>query len=611
MEQLTGLDASFLYLDQKKAPMHIGSLCIYDPSTAPNGFVRFKDILKFIEDRLPMAKTFRQKLARVPLGVDHPYWVEDNDFDLEFHVRHIALPAPGDWRQLCIQAARIFSRPLDMDRPLWEITVIEGLDNVEGVPKGSFAFVTKIHHAGIDGVSGVDIMNAIHSITPEVTLPKDIPTWKPERRPTAAEMLLRGYVGALKNPFRWVDLIGRSVPGAARVVKGLIKKEFGIEALRKVPRTRLNHNISANRVFDGRTFPLADIKAIKDELPGSKVNDVMLSIVGGGLRKYLARHGETHEDSLVALAPISVRSEGESKQLGNQVAGMSVRLGTHIADPRERFMDVYKGTQDSKALTNAIGARQISEIAKMAPALFTGLAARLYSEFGFANRMRPFFNTVVTNIPGPPIPIYSAGAKMVSFYGMLCLTDGLGVGHIVESYVGNITVSFTACRQLMPDPEFYAECLQESFEELRDAMLGTAAVKKAGAKKVSAKKAGAKKTTARKAVSKKAPAKKSSGKKTTAKKTAAKKVIAKKTAGAKAAPKETTAKKSVAKKAAVNKATKMDTARAAETKNLKVIKEAVEKPVAPKVVAKPAAVVEISSGDKALDAAPAKETKIA
>ena len=607
MEQLTGLDASFLYLDQKKAPMHIGSLCIYDPSTAPNGFVRFKDILKFIEDRLPMAKTFRQKLARVPLGVDHPYWVEDNDFDLEFHVRHIALPAPGDWRQLCIQAARIFSRPLDMDRPLWEITVIEGLDNVEGVPKGSFAFVTKIHHAGIDGVSGVDIMNALHSITSDVTLPKDIPTWKPERRPTAPEMLLRGYVGALKNPFRWIDLLGRSVPGAARVVKGLIKKEFGIEALRKVPRTRLNHTISANRVFDGRTFSLDDIKAIKNELPGAKVNDVMLAIVGGGLRKYLARHGEVHENPLVALAPISVRSEGEAKQLGNQVSGMLVRLGTHIGDPRERFIDVYEGTQDSKALTNAIGARQISEITKMAPALFTGLAARLYSEFGFANRMRPFFNTIVTNIPGPPIPIYSAGAKMVSFYGMLCLTDGIGLGHIVESYDGRITVSFTACRKLMPDPEFYAECLEESFIELKEAMLGKTASKKSGAKKASAKK-----VTARKAVSKKTSTKKAVGKKA-----APKKITAKKAAPAKAAPKKAGVKKAVAKKVVTKKpeikkvAAKLDTSQPVDVKKAPVTKAVAEKMAAPKVVIKPAPVAELPLGDKASDGAPATETKSA
>ncbi len=595
MEQLTGLDASFLYLDQKKAPMHIGSLCIYDPSTAPNGFVRFKDILKFIEERLPMAKTFRQKLARVPLGVDHPYWVEDDDFDLEFHVRHIALPEPGDWRQLCIQAARIFSRPLDMDRPLWEITVIEGLDNVEGVPKGSFAFVTKIHHAGIDGVSGVDIMNALHSITPDVTLPTDIPTWKPERRPTAPEMLLRGYVGALKNPFRWVDLIGRSVPGAARVVKGLIKKEFGIEALRKVPKTRLNQSISANRVFDGRTFPLADIKAIKNELPGAKVNDVMLAVVGGGLRKYLARHGEVHDDSLVALAPISVRSEGEANQMGNQVSGMSVRLGTHIADPRERFLAVYEGTQDSKALTNAMGARQLSEVAKMAPALFTGLAARLYSEFGFANRMRPFFNTVVTNIPGPPIPIYSAGAKMVSFYGMLCLTDGIGLGHIIESYVGNISVSFTACRKLMPDPEFYAECLEDSFDELKEAMLGAAVAKKTGAKKVSAKKAGTKKIVAKKATAKKVTAKKAASKKA-----APKKVAAKKVSSAKAAPKKPAAKKAVAK---------LDATKPVAAKRAPVAKVEVAKKPTTDVKATP--IAELPLGDKPTQAVVTQESKIA
>ena len=175
MEQLQGMDASFVALETPSSPMHIGSILIYDPSTAPGGFVRFKDILQFYRDRMQLSKTMRQKLVKVPFNVDYPYWVEDADFDLEYHVRHVALPKPGDWRQLCIQAARLFARPLDLSRPPWEFTVVEGLDNVPGVPKGSYAVVTKVHHAAIDGMSGIDLMQALHTPEPvsytHLTLP--------------------------------------------------------------------------------------------------------------------------------------------------------------------------------------------------------------------------------------------------------------------------------------------------------------------------------------------------------------------------------------------------------------------------------------------------------
>jgi WS/DGAT/MGAT family acyltransferase len=263
MKQLTGLDASFVYLDQSNSPMHIGSVAIYDPSTSPNGFVRFKEILQFIEDRLHLAETFRQKLVRVPFGMDHPYWIEDKDFDIEYHVRHVALPSPGDWRQLCILSARLFARPLDLNRPPWELTVVEGLDNVEGVPPGSYAIVSKVHHCAIDGMSGVDIMNAIHTLEPDVSPPDTKDDWKPESAPSTAEMLFKGYVGNLRKPFRFLDVAAKSVPGVARVAKGLVTREFGVESLFKVPRTRFNKSVSPHRVVDGRIFPLKDIQAIK------------------------------------------------------------------------------------------------------------------------------------------------------------------------------------------------------------------------------------------------------------------------------------------------------------------------------------------------------------
>ena len=177
MEQLQGMDSGFIALEQRNAPMHIGSILIYDPATAPDGFVRFKDLLRFYESRMPLSKTMRQRLAKVPFNIDYPYWIEDPDFDLEYHVRHIALPKPGDWRQLCIQAERLFARPLDLRRPPWEFTIVEGLDNVDGVPKGSYAVVTKVHHAAIDGMSGIDLMQAMHTMMPEAETPNLPDTW--------------------------------------------------------------------------------------------------------------------------------------------------------------------------------------------------------------------------------------------------------------------------------------------------------------------------------------------------------------------------------------------------------------------------------------------------
>ncbi|HEU4821674.1 MAG TPA: WS/DGAT domain-containing protein [Qipengyuania sp.] len=244
-------------------------------------------------------------------------------------------------------------------------------------------------------------------------------------------------------------------------------------------------------MIEGRSVPLADIKAIRVLAPGCKVNDVFLAIVGGALRKYLVSKGDLPDKTLTAMAPISVRAAGEKGDMGNQVAAMVAPLGSHLADPAERLSFVHSQTINSKAMTEAIGARNMTEASKVAPALWMSLGAQLYTRLGLANRGAAApFSTVVTNVPGPPVPIYSAGARLESMMGMLCLTDGLGLGHIVQSYCDEATVTFTACRDLMPDPEFYAQCIQDSFEELRDAAAAIAQVK-AGARPKSPKRTAA------------------------------------------------------------------------------------------------------------------------
>jgi len=461
------MDSSFVAMESPNSPMHIGSVLIYNPETAPGGFVRFKDILQFFESRLQMSTTMRQRLVRVPFDLDYPYWVEDPNFDLEYHVRHVALPKPGDWRQLCIQAARIHSRPLDLNRPPWEFTVVEGLDNVKGYPPGCFAYVTKVHHAAIDGMSGIDLMEATHTMAAHTPPPNAPDEWEPEKIPGPLELLGKSYVNSLINPLRQAQVAAQSIPGIASAVKGLIARDFKLTSEWVPPRTRFNRTISPHRVVEGRTFDLKEFKSIRKVLPEAKVNDVAIAVIGGALNKYLTAKNDLPKSTMTAMAPISVRSDGEKGDMGNQVSAMVAPLGTHIEDPKERLEYVYNQTKNSKAMTNAIGARTMTEVSKVNPALYMALGAQLFSRVSLAHKLAMPFNTVVTNVPGPPIHIYSTGARMESMaLSLICLTDGLGLAHVVQSYVDEAYISFTACRDILPDPEFYSECLQESFDDL-------------------------------------------------------------------------------------------------------------------------------------------------
>ena len=469
MLQLSGQDASFVYLETPHTPMHIGSVGIYDPATAPGGFVRFKDILKFIESRLSGARSFRQRLVRVPFDLDHPYWIEDPEFDIEYHVRHIALPKPGDWRQLCIQVARLHSRPLDLNKPLWEFTIVEGLDNVEGLPPGCFALVAKVHHAAIDGMSGVEMSAAIHDIDAAMRPPEAKDDWSAESMPNVVELLTRSYFNSLRQPMRVAETIGRSLPGMAKLTMSVTKGEISIANTKPAPKTRFNGKVGAHRVFDAAPLPLKDIRAIKDAVPGATVNDVILAIVGGGLRGYLAAKGELPPESMTAMAPISVRAEGEKAALGNLVSAMVVGLGTHIADPLERLAYVHAEATNSKAMTGAVGARTLTDYSQLIPSGLAGLAARLYTRVGAANAHAPVFNCVVTNVPGSRIPLYFCGAKMVGMYGLGPVFDSMGLINTIYSYTDTIAISFTCDRVMLPDPDGYAAALQAAFAELKAA----------------------------------------------------------------------------------------------------------------------------------------------
>jgi WS/DGAT/MGAT family acyltransferase len=483
MRQLSGQDASFLYTETPNSPALGASCNIYDPSTAPGGFVRFKDILAVYESRLHLGEYLRSRLVRVPMDLDHPYWIEDPDFDLEFHVRHIALPKPGDWRQLCIQVARLLARPLDLSRPPWEAYVIEGLDNVEGLPAGSFAIFTKVHHAAVDGVAGVEILNVIHDVEPDSPPPpKPDKEWSPEPVPSPWELMTRAQFNHATMPMRIAETVGRSfatfaAPGPMGAFGPQLPLPTGV-----VPRTRFNAPVSPHRVVEGRRLSLDAVRRAKESVAGATVNDVVLALVGGAVRTYLESKDELPAEPLVTMAPVSIRTEGSQRE-GNQVAAMFVSIGTNIADPLERLSAIRNETSEQKLLLAAIDAPHLVAYSQFLPGGLIGVSQRLSAELGLANPRQPVFNTVVTNVPGSQVPLYFGGARVVESWGFGPLTDNAGLFHSVQSYCGTVYLGVTSCPRMLPDPSFYAQCLQDSYDELIAATRPRRATKKAASKR--------------------------------------------------------------------------------------------------------------------------------
>jgi len=471
MRQLGGQDNSFLEIEGTGLAQHIASVAIYDPSTAPSGGVRFKEILAHMESRLHLAPVYRTKLLNVPMGVDRPYLVDEAEIDLEYHIRHIALPKPGDWRQLCIQIARINARPLDLSKPLWELYVIEGLDNIDHVPKGSFALLTKIHHCVMDGATGIEMMAAIHDTSPQGRKIEPEGERIIHAPPSSSRMLTQAYINALRKPRRFYGLAKR-ILGLRRDMQRKDESERTVGAARKVL-TRFNGDISPHRVLDALTFDFAEIRAIKNSLDGATINDAMLAIVSGALHKYLKSEGELPEETLTCGCPIDIRDESERGKGGNVIGFMGVNLCTEIADPLERFEAVHRAAVEAKAHAKATDVRVNKEIMDTVPGGVMTAAMRVTSAMGI--NPTPY-NTMLTNVPGPPNQLYFAGAQIVEGFGIGPLVPGAGLFHTASSSVmnkeGKINLSFWACREMLPNPEFYRQCIQESFDELKAVTVG-------------------------------------------------------------------------------------------------------------------------------------------
>jgi diacylglycerol O-acyltransferase len=454
MRQLSGLDAAFLSLETRTSSGHVGGVCLLDPASAPRplDLAALRDLFA---ERVGLVPILRQRLLEVPLGLDQPYWVDDEDFDLEFHVREIALPRPGSDAQLAEQVSRLHSRPLDRTRPLWETYLISGL------AKKRQAVYTKIHHAAIDGVSGAEVLTLLLDLTPEGRPPASIPVFRPEPPPSLVRMLASASWSAALRPLDTVritrDLL-RFMPTIGSVAGPMLGRMIGIgegdgsvipTAPALPPATPFNRPVTSHRRWAFRSVALDDVKTVKNAF-GVSVNDVVLAMCAGALRRWLIEKEALPAVPLIAMIPVSVRDEQAKGTMGNKVSAMLAALPTHLPTPQERLAVAHEATRIAKAQHAAIPPGLVENITDFAPPALAARAARVAFATGVLHRLPPF-NLVISNVPGPNVQAYLAGAKLLAYYPVSVVTEGQGLNITVHGYRGGLHFGLIACRELVPD----------------------------------------------------------------------------------------------------------------------------------------------------------------
>jgi diacylglycerol O-acyltransferase len=460
MERLSGLDASFLYIETPKNQLHMTGLLVFDPSTMPGGY-SFDKMRQFMGTRLGRSPAFTRKVVRVPFGVNHPVWVEDPGFDLEAHIHRILCPPPGTSLELAELAGEIAGVPLDRSRPLWDMSFVEGLEH------GYVALVAKMHHATIDGVSGANLMMHLFDLEPDPPAPaEETDPGRVERVPSDLELFSYGLLSRARRPLLLPGAIAGTARGAFELIRRRRRSSGPAMATPfTAPPTPFNAAITPHRKVAFTDVPLAEVRAVKDAHQ-TTVNDVILAICAGAVRRWLEERGAMPDKPLIAGVPVSTRGEEATNLGANLISAMFVSLATDIDDPVERLLAIRETTKGAKEEFSAIGADALTNWAEFVGPRGFGLAMRLYSQMGLADRHPPAINFLVSNVPGPPIPLYFAGGRLVSLYPMGPVFDGLGLNVTVLSYMDEVGFGFVACRELVPDLWELAEGVKPALAEL-------------------------------------------------------------------------------------------------------------------------------------------------
>jgi diacylglycerol O-acyltransferase / wax synthase len=458
MQRLSGLDASFLYLETSRMHMHVAMVAVLDPANVKGGY-SFEKLQDLIANRIHLVPPFRRRLLRVPFDLHHPIWVEDPEFDIIHHVRRVSAAAPGGRRELASLVGRITSTPLDRGRPLWEAWAIEGLKH------GRVALVTKVHHAAVDGVTGASLLVHLFDTEPDAPL-RPLPAAPPvEQIPSDGELVRHALLSRAKQPMEMWKLGAQTVKAIREVVRVRQNPDLpsGATPL-TAPRTRFNGSITAQRTAAFARIQLSGVKKIKNAF-GTTVNDVVLAVCSGALRSYLQKIGELPAEPLIATCPISVRTDA-NKGSSNRVSAMFTSLATNIEDPVERLRTIQQATRGAKEEHNAVGADMLTNWAEFAAPTTFNLAARFYAAMNLADRHRPIHNLVISNVPGPPFPLYMAGAEVVAAYPMGPVMEGAGLNITVMSYKDAVDWGFNASANCVPDLWELAQAVEPAYEEL-------------------------------------------------------------------------------------------------------------------------------------------------
>lgn len=489
MEALTGLDASFLYLETPTNHMHVGGVSVVE------GSLEYAKFREHLESRIHLIPRLRQRLVEIPMSIDYPYWVDDPAFNIDLHLQHIALPAPGGWRELRSLASNIFSKPLDRSRPLWEFIFVEGLNTVIQVPPGSVAIISKIHHAAIDGVAGTDILAVLFDLSENPPKKDPPPPFNPKPIPNEIEMIGRSTYNFFTKPLKLPQIISETV--TASLKSGVLTRAQGVEMPTppfSAPPTRINKIISAQRKWNSAILSLERVKALR-RIMDVTLNDVMLAICAGALRRYFEEKNDLPHRPLVAMVPVSTRGNQSENMTGNRLNMMFVQLATDIDDGVERLRKIHQNTNRGKIYNKALGAQMLANIAETVPFGLANQAIRLYSRLQIAKAHNPVFNVVITNVPGPQFPIYLSGHKLLAQMGGAPIVDGMGLIITIFSYNGIITVSPTSDANSMPDIDVFTRYLRESANELETQILGMKDELEAEKEKVEAKAVATQETT--------------------------------------------------------------------------------------------------------------------
>ena len=464
MKRLQATDVAYLDVERPNTPPLMAALVILDPSTADGSFVRHRDVLAYVENRLHLAPHLRRRLIPNPLRLDEPRMVDDPNFDLEFHVRHLALPRPRDRRQLNILVARLMSRPMDLNRPLWEMYIIEGLEDFEDYPDDTFAILFKLHHAAFDGAAGLAAIFAMMQAAPDAQ-PDPLPSpWSPEREPGLTDWFVSSLTEGANQIVANFQAVPSLVKGAYRSLGAL--RESNLAA----PRTRFQRAISTHRVLDWINIPMAEVQAVRSILGKPKVNDLVLTVIGGALREYLISKGELPETSLVTMCPINVRGKGDPREGGNQISAMRVLLGTDIDEPIERLRSISASSAKGKEQAENLGGSFVADMLALYPYFIRSELSKGMTAMAERIEMPvPMANVVVSNIPPPRGDIFFAGSKALEFTGFGPLAAGIGLFHTVSGMEGVMSIAVNSAREIMPDVTYYMDCLRRSFARLQDA----------------------------------------------------------------------------------------------------------------------------------------------